>query len=167
MATPESRDAKGLLADAIKKRDDLNTFIRMMQELIGTATSETEASSPAMPGAAAIGTDTDPLAGVFAGQFFGKSQPQAARAFLETTKPRPMPTKVIVQALEKGGAPVGGKNKATNLWGVLNRNQKDFILVPKAGWGLVEWYDPAVINRMRANGAARDEEPDGGDAGGV
>lgn len=40
---------------------------------------------------------------------------------------------------------------------ILNRNPETFILVPKAGWGLVEWYEPSVIAKMRAGKAAGNE----------
>jgi hypothetical protein len=45
-----------------------------------------------------------------------------------------------------------------NLWGILNRNPDTFVLVPKAGWGLVDWYNSAVIAKMRAKGGEEDEE---------
>ena len=160
--TDEKKDPKVLLADAIKKRDDLNTFIKVLQEMIGTGTSsESEASEGG--GNQKFSKDLlgpggmfDPLAAVYPGMFFGKSQPQAAKIFMELCK-RPMKLKTIIEGMEKGGCKVGGKKPMVNLWGILNRDQDTFIRVPKAGWGLVEWYEPSVIAKFRREGKDSEE----------
>ena len=53
---------------------------------------------------------------------------------------------------------MGGKKPEINLWGTLNRNKDIFILVPKAGWGLVDWYDPSVIAKYRKEGSKENGE---------
>jgi len=146
---PETKDINALLTEAIRKRDELNTFIKVLQEMGGTSlpteTAPTDAGQQQTSGQEV----TDPLSAVYPGMFFGKTQPQAVKALLDKMKPRPVKTKTIVDCLKKGGLEVGGKKPEVNLWGVLNRSSDTFILVPKAGWGLVEWYDPSVIAKMR------------------
>jgi hypothetical protein len=153
----EKRDPKALLEEAIRKRDELNTFIKVYQQMLGDP--EAPAIEPSAVGKGldvATNGNVDPLSVVYPGMFFGKSQPQAVRMLLEKMKPRPVKTRLIVEALAKGGAPVGGKKPTVNMWGTLNRNPEDFILVPKAGWGLVEWYDAAVIARFRKEGTEKE-----------
>lgn len=150
----ELRDPKAILEDAIKKRDELNTFIKVYQQMLGLGADEGSSTTPAQSASAIsaeAGDAFDPLSVVFPGMFFGQSQPQAVKMLLEKCKPRPVKMKTILAALEKGGLKVGGKKPDVNLWGVLNRNEDTFILVPRAGWGLVEWYDSAVIAKMRTS----------------
>lgn len=161
----EKKDPRAMLEEAIRRRDELNTFIKVYQQMLGLTPDET--ATPASNGAKeepAIDTTArgfDPLSVVYPGMFFGKSQPQAVKALLERVKPRPLKTRLVLEALAKGGAPIGGKKPSVNLWGVLNRNQDTFILVPKAGWGLVDWYEPSVIARMRKETDEKsDEEED-------
>jgi hypothetical protein len=73
-------------------------------------------------------------------QFYGKSQPEAAKALLGLVN-HPMKTEEIVEAIEKGGVLVGGntkQKKVTNLYTILHRN-KDFAIVKRGAWGLVGW----------------------------
>lgn len=151
MLEERKKDVRALLADAIKKRDELNTFIKVLQEMLGAeaprAGTVAELLEP-IPTAEMA----DPLAAVYPGMFFGKSQPQAAKLLLERVR-RPLKTAIIIEGLEKGGCKVGGKKPAVNLWGILNRNKDTFIMVRKAGWGLIDWYEPSVIARMRKEGS--------------
>lgn len=146
---PEIKDIDALLKEAIRKRDELNTFIKVLQEMGGAAVPTETPSDPTSQNPVSGQEVTDPLAVVYPGMFFGKSQTQAVKALLERTKPRPVKTKVILECLKKGGLEVGGKKPDINLWSVLNRASDTFIHVPKAGWGLVEWYDASVIAKMR------------------
>jgi len=167
----ELPNPRAILEDAIKKRDELNTFIKVYQQMLGISDGEGGSASgsasptPNGPTAAEVAGDAfDPLSVVFPGMFFGKTQPQAVKMLLEKCKPRPVKMRLILAALEKGGLKVGGKKPDVNLWGVLDRNPDTFILVPKAGWGLVEWYDSGVIAKMRSKNddddGAKSDEPE-------
>ncbi len=162
MADEKKPDA--ILADLIRKRDDLNTAIRILQETIGTADSAQIEIGPAqLPQNRATGADFDPLAVVFPGMFYGKSQPKAAKLLLEQVRPRPLQTKVIAACLEKGGLKIGGKKPLVNLWSTLDRDE-DFLLVPKAGWTLAEWHSPSTIAEYRKKrGKKGAEEENNGD----
>lgn len=144
----EKKDPKTLLAEAVKKRDELNTFIKVLQEMIGAEAAQAEFVGTKPSELPPAGEAADPLTVVYPGMFFGKSQPQAVKLLLERVK-RPLKTRFMLECLEKGGMKVGGKKPAVNLWGVLDRDSETFILVPKAGWGLVEWYEPSVIAKYR------------------
>jgi hypothetical protein len=154
---PDTKDVKTLLADAIRKRDELNTFIKVLQEMGGP---EAPTGDPAAAVAVGDGGQqtlptgdvSDPLSVVYPGLFWGKSQPVAAKILLERVR-RPLKTKAILECFKKGGLEVGGKKPEVNLWGVMNRASDTFVLVPKAGWDLIERYDPAVIAKMRKDGA--------------
>lgn len=161
---PETKDVKALLTDAIKKRDDLNTFIKLLQEMSGTALPSSESSpdgSQQQQQSLPAGEVSDPMTVVYPGLFWGKSQTQATKLLLERVR-RPLKTKMILDCLKTGGLEVGGKNPSTNLWSVLNRATDTFVLVPKAGWDLIERYDAAVIAKMRKEGTkenGEDEKP--------
>jgi hypothetical protein len=155
-------NTKVLLEAAVTKRDELNTFIKVLSEMLGVP-GESGASPALRPSMDTPPVDTgdpgfDPMSVVYPGMFFGKSQTKAARMLLEKVKPRLVKTRTIYEALKKGGLNVGGKKPLVNLWGVLQRNKKVFILVPKAGWGLVEWYTPAEIAKMRSQPVQEAEE---------
>jgi hypothetical protein len=154
---PENKDVKALLADAIRKRDELNTFIKVLQEMAGGPVIPEGTNDSLLPATAQ--DITDPLTAVFPGMFFGKTQTQAVKLLLERVDKRPVKTKVIIECLKKGGLAIGGKKPDVNLWGVLNRSS-DFILVPKAGWGLVDWYEPSVIAKYRKEGPKENGEED-------
>lgn len=73
-------------------------------------------------------------------QFFNKSQPEAAKLFLEMVG-YPLRTQDIIEGIEKGGVTIGGKTaktKKTNLYTILHRGD-DFGLVRKDTWGLTSW----------------------------
>lgn len=154
----QTKDAKAILTAAIKKRDELNVFIRMYQEMLGISDAAQDENGAAGPATKTNdrpiqGAEFDPSTVVYPGMFFGRSQPQAVRLLLEQVKAssnqaRPVPTKILIECLEKGGLKVGGKKPAVNLWGVLSRGE-DFILIPKAGWALSGWYDAATVARLR------------------
>lgn len=146
-----SGDTKLLLTGAIRKRDELNTFIKVLQEMLGADSAvqddETAAGSGADTSQGAGSEVKDPLAAVYAGQFFGQTQPAATVMLLKHVR-KPLKTRIILDCLKKGGLEVGGKNPSINLWGTLNRNKKKFVLVPKAGWALREWYDEKSLAKM-------------------
>jgi hypothetical protein len=162
----ERKDPKVLLEDAIRRRDELNTFIKVLQEMIGGVTASEDPADKSkvrtLDESVSITARAtfDPATVVYPGMFFGKSQPQAAKLLLEHAR-RPLKTKLIVELLERGGCKVGGKKPSVNLWGVLKRNTDMFALVPKAGWGLVDWYEPSVLAKMQKEVPKEDEEGNG------
>ena len=81
-----------------------------------------------------------PLSMIHGMVFFGKSQPEAAKAFLEIVK-YPLTTSQILEGVEKGGVNVGGKTPAAkkqNLYTILNRSS-EFARVKPDTWAVVGW----------------------------
>lgn len=73
-------------------------------------------------------------------QFFNKSQPEAAKLVIEMAG-HPLKTLQIMEAIEKGGLKVGGKNeksKKQNFYTVLSRSQ-EVGLAGRDAWGLSSW----------------------------
>lgn len=100
---------------------------------------------------------SDPISLVRDYQFFGKTQPEAARMFLELVG-HPLKTEQIMDGIEKGGVTVGGQNKQkkiTNFYTILGRS-KDFAIVRRGIWGLTSW--PGVVKKE--NDTPSDENPE-------
>jgi hypothetical protein len=103
-------------------------------------------------------TGEEPVSRVRQYQFFGKSQPDAAKLFLEMVG-YPLRTSEIIEGIERGGVKVGGKtpkDKKTNLYTILHRGE-DFGLAGKDAWGLISW--PGVKKEKEAkDGDAKEEK---------
>ena len=165
MSEDPKQDRLLLLEEAIKKRDELNIFIKVLQEMTGTpfpSVAKAPVPSPPDPDTP-FREGSDPISIVHPGMFFGKSQVQSVKILLERVL-RPLKMTIILKCLEKGGLKVGGKNPGRNLWGTLNKSDT-FILVPKAGWSLAEWYPASVVAKYRkeAEGTEGKEENGNGE----
>jgi hypothetical protein len=99
----------------------------------------------------------DPLSMIHGMVFFGKSQPEAAKAFLEMVH-YPLTTIQILQGIEKGGVPVGGKTpvaKKQNLYTILDRSS-ELVRVGRGTWAVAGW--PGVPKRSVAEPEAEDKK---------
>jgi hypothetical protein len=99
----------------------------------------------------------DPLSLIREFQFWGKSQPEAAKALLELVG-HPMKTEQILVGIEKGGVKVGGQSKqkkVTNFYTILGRS-KDFATVARGTWGLTSW--PGVTKKESDNESDEDSD---------
>jgi hypothetical protein len=100
----------------------------------------------------------EPVAMVRDYQFYKKSQPEAAKLFLEMVG-HPLKTADILAGIEKGGVSVGGKTpstKKTNLYTILNRSE-DFGRIAKDTWGLVGWTGVKKEKDCQGNRSRREE----------
>lgn len=107
------------------------------------------------------GSGTTPTASVTElvkpGDFFGMTQVQAVRAYLERTSRTPASLQDIAGALHRGKATdrlIEGPAALRNLSSVLSRSD-DFVSVAKGRWGLSEWYPAGKVRRARRT---RDEQ---------
>jgi hypothetical protein len=159
----DKKDPRVLLTDAVRRRDELNAFIRVMQEMLGEAEVPSSAAAASQKASRAGSPVDDPLSTVHPGMFFGKSKPQAVEMLLREvgTRERPRPLKLtkVLECLKAGGMEITDKRPLVNLWGTLSRNET-FVRAGKAGWGLAEWYDAAMIAKMRKD-RGKDEEENG------
>jgi len=73
-------------------------------------------------------------------QFFGMTQSQAAKAYLQRVK-RAVSIDQIVEALRSGGAQLGGADPKKTLYVSLARNPQREFVIPREGYfGLREFY---------------------------
>jgi hypothetical protein len=100
----------------------------------------------------------NPLSLIHGMVFFGKSQPEAVKAFLQMVG-YPLSTQVILEGIEKGGVKVGGKDPKQNLYTILERSG-EFGRVGKGGiWGLTTWPGVSKKNSDEGtNGEKKAEE---------
>jgi hypothetical protein len=93
-------------------------------------------------------------------QFFGKSQPEAAKIFLEMVG-HPLRTSEIIEGIEKGGVKVGGKtpkDKKTNFYTILHRGE-DFGLAGKDAWGLTSWPGVKKEKEVKDEDSKEEKKP--------
>src|SRR5262245_40088049 len=113
-------------------------YARMAAELKARADQSSDA--PIAKDKAASSADADYLSRVKENEFFNKSQAEAAKLFLERIG-HPMKTQQILEAINRGGVTVGGKNPQTkkqNFYTILFRSS-DFVLFKRDTWALIAW----------------------------
>jgi len=87
-------------------------------------------------------------------QFYGKPLATAAQEYLERRK-QACPAEDIMRGLEQGGFDfdvLGWKDEKHRLRNVaisLAKNTQKFHKLPNNTFGLIAWYDPAVIKRAK------------------
>lgn len=93
-------------------------------------------------------------------EFHGKSQPEAAKLFLDRVG-HPVKTHVILEALQKGGITIGGKEESRkmNLYTILNRS-RDFGRVARDTWGLVGWRGVPKKDAKEGDGEVKEGDKD-------
>jgi hypothetical protein len=147
-----------MIEDYRKKIDTYQSMIREWESELGLNGSKS-------PGMETYATPLDkkkhgagePVSLVREYLFFGKSQPDAAKLFLELVG-HPLRTSEIIEGIEKGGVKVGGKtpkDKKTNLYTILHRDE-DFGLAGKDAWGLTSW--PGVKKEKESKDSEAKEE---------
>jgi len=142
-----------MISEYRRKIETYQSMVAEWEKELGTAAvpanfhDSAQDSSNEQKGKASAAAGSDFLGLVREWEFFQKSQPEAARAFLEKVG-HPVKTQTILEALVKGGVTVGGKDasKKMNLYTILHRSQ-DFALIAKDTWGLVGW--PGVAKKEK------------------
>ena len=135
-----------------KRREQLDRAIEGLEAELGISSgTPTAPSSIAEFRATGSNERTDLLTQVYEGQFFNKSQTQAAKDLLNMAK-RPLKTPVINDALTKSGMKVYGPSLYTAF-----KRSPDFVLVLPNTWGLKEWY-PEGIKSMKVEKKSKRRE---------
>jgi len=130
---------RSMIEEYRRKIGTYETMIREWESELGTQGSPAAVPLGDKAKQQELNTD-DPVARVREYQFFGKSQPEAAKLFLEIIG-HPLRTATIIEGIERGGLKVGGKtpkDKKTNLYTILHRGD-DFGRAGKDAWGLRSW----------------------------
>jgi hypothetical protein len=143
------------LEAALAEREELDTFIAVLSRRLGIPEPERLAADGPETNGRAVDTARPPVESVRAAQFYGMSGPKAAKAVLEmfgtASRPWPLKTDDIFEAIKKGGAKIGSSGA---LYRSLHRDPI-FHKVGRGLWGLTEWY-PQSARRTRDS----DEPPD-------
>jgi hypothetical protein len=150
-----------LLAEWERERDELNIMIsRLRRELgpaVGGQSSQVEELVPdVLPGAREISVEQL----VNPGDFFGMTQVNAAKEFLQRRKRQTANLKEIAAALHRGKAidiPYDA-DSMKNLSSIISRSE-DFVSVARGRWGLAEWYPERVLKKHRKAKDTADERP--------
>jgi hypothetical protein len=143
-----------------KYRRKIATYEVMIGEWeseLGLASGQAQLTQPEGATSKKNGSGSDPLSLIPGLIFYRKSQPEAAKGFLEMVG-YPLSTSQILEAIEKGGVTVGGKTptaKKQNLYTILHRSS-DFGLVKKDTWGIVGW--PGVTKKADEEADQKDKK---------
>lgn len=136
----QSEVLEAALKELRKRREQLDHAIEVLEAETGVSPNT---QAPASSGGEAShftprGEGVDILGKVYQGQFYGKSQTNAARELLNMAK-RPLKTPILSDALMKSGMKV----VTSSLYTAFKRSS-DFVLVLPNTWGLKEWYPDGV-----------------------
>ena len=129
-----------MIEDYRRKIDTYQSMIREWETELGQNGTKSHGETYAAPLDKKKHGAGEPVTLVREYQFFGKSQPDAAKMFLEMVG-HPLRTNEIIEGIEKGGVKVGGKtpkDKKTNFYTILYRSE-DFGRAGKDAWGLINW----------------------------
>ena len=153
MSSEQPINYEAVLSDLEAKRAALDAIIAGLRQLVGAGGGLNLSPTSATPMVPPINVHE-----VDAGTFFNMSIPDAARKFLRMTK-RKQKTRVIADALQKGGIHSTAKDFRTMVYSILDR-QEDVVRVGNE-WGLAEWYPALKSKGKRAKGEkAEDEKED-------
>jgi len=137
----ESVDYRSIMTALLKNPEDLDLVLQISKKLLATQKPSIQLQAPEKNG-------NEPKSDVtslqfFPGQFFGKSQMQAAAEILRGFG-KPQKTKTIMDAMAKAELKVGGKDPEGTIYRSLLRS-KEFMKVAPDTWGLAEWYPEAKL----------------------
>jgi hypothetical protein len=130
------------LEDAKRKRDRLNVYIEALGERLGIPVDDTQPSvEQQTPAAGQTGPLTDDvLSLVHEHEFHGMQMPKAAEQVLRRWSPepyrRPLKTKALMEALNKGGLKIGEPRVLYRSLYTAPRMQR----LEGGLWGLAKWY---------------------------
>lgn len=147
-----------MITDYRKKIEIYEGMIREWELELGIspgAPSSEPVSQVAKPSA-----DANVAARIREWQFYGKSQPEAAKALLEFVG-HPLRTDQIMECIEKGGVKIGGKNekdKKQNLYTILHRSA-EVVRIERDTWGLPGW--PGAQSKDKKDDNSKKDEDAG------
>jgi len=129
-------EIRASLERLIAQRDKLTDAIEALEKLLGDEENSGENGNANPPSAPRISVGS---VRIVPGEFFNQSQTEAAAAYLRKVK-HAIPVDQILEALKAGGVKFDGSDPKTNLYTVLVRTTKKFVLVSPNTFGLMEWY---------------------------
>src|SRR5437867_5800789 len=138
MDVNESDDLKTALQKLLAERERLDHDIETIQRLLGLEQIPEELQASPAQGMARSPLKTTGKVQIVPGEFFGMSQNNAAAAYLKKLG-HAAHIDQILEAVQQGGVKISGDAR-TNLYTVLVRGTKRFVLVSPNTFGLAEFY---------------------------
>lgn len=137
---------------ALADRQKLDVVIAYLSEQLG----EPVPDGPAGGSGGGIATGGDPVAGTHEGEYYSYASTDAAFEVLSRfgSQQRPLKTKMIFDAVKKGGVDIANED---SLYRSLARSNR-FRKVGRGLWGLTEWYPNASTDKGKASGTREEEE---------
>jgi hypothetical protein len=137
----EQEVKRQLLAKWITQRDNLNRLIEALQVELG---EEGQASVVITPQPGSVSFSGLPAhIKIRPDEFFGMSQTEAATAYLKKVG-HAVHLDQILDALRAGGLKFSGQDPKTNLYTVLVRATRRFVLISPGTFGLLDFYPDRV-----------------------
>ncbi len=131
---------KKMLVKWIAQRDNLNRLIQALQLELGEEIDQANASATGYEAAfKPIIPSLAERSKVVPGEFFGQSQTEAAAQYLKKIG-HAVHIDQILEALKTGGVKFEGKDPKINLYTVLVRATRKFVLVSPGTFGLIDFY---------------------------
>ena len=156
---------KQMLAKWISQRDNLTILIEALQRELG------EEVEPATGTLGIRGGTPTVIVGppkIKPGEFFGQSQTEAAATYLRRLG-HAAQIDQILEALKSGGVKFSGAAPKGNLYTVLVRGTRRFVLVSPGTFGLIEFYPDRPRPEKKQRGkrgrppkSARESQKDAG-----
>jgi hypothetical protein len=141
----ESKIKLKILGDWIAQRDDLSRLIEALQRELGMQAAQEQGATMAATPLSSSPRPSGPVQ-IRADEFFGMSQTDAAATYLKKVG-HAVHINQILDALRAGGSKFSGEDPKTNLYTVLVRGTKRFVLVSPSTFGLIEFYPNRVSNK--------------------
>jgi hypothetical protein len=101
-----------------------------------------------------LASTTQRKANIQGDEFFGLSQPEAARRYLKKIG-QAVSVDEILEALRKGGCKVGGADPKKVLYICMVRDTRNFIKLPNGMIGLRDFYADRNLNKFNADKKAK------------
>ena len=141
---------RALLAEWEANRDNLDILIAALRRELGEASPHKPEPQQVQPSAAMPSTAININDIVSPGDFFGMSQVEAMKAFLDRTGKKTASLQELAAALYRGKATealIEGEKQLKNLSSLLSKTDTVFLSVARGRWGLREWYSPSVLQK--------------------
>lgn len=142
----ETIDLKTALQKLLAERDRIDRDIEALKRIMGIEDIPTDigAGSSAEPRGSFSGNAK--ILHIRPDEFFGMSQTDAAAAYLKKVG-HAIHLDQILEALRAGGVKFTGKDPKTNLYTVLVRGTRRFVLVSPSTFGLIEFYPNRKVGK--------------------
>lgn len=147
MPQDQEVDYRSILVTLLRNPEDIDLALQISRKLVGPQKPSSQPQIQSEQNGSDQKSDATAIQ-IFPGQFFGKSQMQAAAEILRLAR-KPQKTKTIIEAMRQAELKIGGKDPEGTIYRSLLRS-REFMKVAPDTWGLSEWYPDAKVRPMIA-----------------